>query len=91
MGHIDNFLALRGGSRTLSLVLGGVSDIRSETRWGQYFAVEGREIEGPPPPGMFLAASLNVNLWITLQQHPCLNDCVVFHLNIILPASVHSE
>ena len=40
------------------LVLGGVCDICSETRGGQYFAAEGREIEGPPPLRMFLAASL---------------------------------
>ena len=41
----------------MSLVLGGVCDLCSKTRGGQYFAAEGREIEGPPL-GMFLAASL---------------------------------
>ena len=33
---------------TLWLVLGGECDLCSETRGGQYFAAEGREIEGPP-------------------------------------------
>ena len=27
----------------------GVCDLYSETRGGQYFAAEGRKIEGPPP------------------------------------------
>ena len=41
------------------LVLRGVCDLCCETRGGQYFAAEGREIEGPPPSlRMFLAASL---------------------------------
>ena len=34
----------------MSLVLGGVCDLCSKSRGGQYFAAEGREIEGPPPP-----------------------------------------
>ena len=37
----------------MSLVLGGVFDLCSETRGGQYFAAEGREIEGPPPKDVF--------------------------------------
>ena len=42
----------------MSHVLGGVCDLSSKTRGGQYFVAEGREIEGPSPPRMFLAASL---------------------------------
>ena len=34
----------------MSLVLGGVCALCNETRGGQYFAAEGREIEGPPLP-----------------------------------------
>ena len=37
----------------MSIVLGGVCDLCSETRGGQYFATEGREIEGPPPKDVF--------------------------------------
>ena len=53
LGGVKHLLASKicdlGGSRTLSLVLGGVCDLCTETRGGQYFAAEGREIEGPPP------------------------------------------
>ena len=57
----------------MSLVLGGVCDLCSETRGGQYFAAEGREIEGPPLR-MFLAASLSIiDLPIFKQKNMCHN------------------
>ena len=34
-------------------VSGGVYDLYSETRGGQYFVARGREIEGPPPKDVF--------------------------------------
>ena len=38
-----------GGSRPVSEFLGGVCNLFCKIRGGQYFAAEGRKIEGPPP------------------------------------------
>ena len=56
----------------MSEFLGGVSNLFCKIRGGQYFAAEGRKIEGTPTPlEMFLAASLSyllTRVYIYLQH-----------------------